>query len=45
MPEKPSVGKEGKKWEAEWGPEVASDLIQYAEKAMIDYEYLYQFRL
>lgn len=44
-PERPSIFKEARKWEAEWGPDVASLLTQHAQKAMVDYEYLYQFRV
>lgn len=34
-----------KKWEEDWGEDVASGLTRYAQDAMADYEYLYQFRL
>jgi len=44
-PKKPSIKEEAQKWEQKWGPEVAQELVQYAEKVMEDYEYLYQFRL
>jgi len=44
-PEKPDIAKESKKWEAEWGPELTQELLQYAENTLPDYEYLYQFRL
>lgn len=42
--ERPSITTEATKWEEEWGPEVAQQLTQYAEKALPHYEYLYQFR-
>lgn len=44
-PEKPSITREAKKWEAEWGLNVAHDLVQIANRAMADYEYLHQFCL
>lgn len=44
-PKIPSIHEEARRWEEKWGREVAHSLVQYAEKAMEDYEYLYQFRL
>jgi hypothetical protein len=42
---KPCISKESQKWEKLWGTEVALQLVQYAENAMADYEYMYQYRL
>jgi len=44
-PKIPSIQEEAIKWEERWGREVAHSLVQYAEKSMEDFEYLYQFRL
>lgn len=44
-PEVPSITKEARKWEQDWGPEITRRLVQSAERMMPEYEYLYQFRL
>jgi hypothetical protein len=42
---KPDLVQSSARWREEWGHEVADILVEYAEDALIDYEYLYQFKL
>jgi len=40
-----SISESSKRWTESWGEDVANSLTQLAETAMVDYNYLYQFRL
>jgi hypothetical protein len=44
-PKAHSVSESSKEWAESWGEDVANALTQLAEAAMVDYNYLYQFRL
>lgn len=44
-PNVPSISESSTKWAREWGDTVAKALVQYAEAAVADYNYLRQFRL